>query len=98
MLFNDFYLFLQFEGGAADLDEGDPSHYVYVTVGTVAGSDEQDQKIVVGRLRLIYLGACAALTLPMCSFGYSLHALPRTDRQDPLKHPTKKQLAISPIN
>lgn len=61
MLFNNFYIFLEFEGGDAALDEGDPSHYMYVTSGTVAGSDEQDQKIVAGRFRLIYIDVCAAL-------------------------------------
>lgn len=61
MLFKDFYIFLEFEGGDADLDEGDPSHYMYITRGTVAGSDEQDQKVLAGCFRLTYIDVCAAM-------------------------------------
>jgi GNAT superfamily N-acetyltransferase len=61
MLFTDYYIFLEFDGGDADLDDGEPSHYMYVTRGTVAGLDEQDQKIVAGRFRLTYIDVCAAM-------------------------------------
>lgn len=61
MLFNDYYIVLEFDGGAADLEDEDPSHYVYVTRGTVAALDEQDEKIVAGRFQLTYIDVCAAM-------------------------------------
>lgn len=61
MLFNVYDFVLEFSGGDADIEDNDPSHYLYITRGTVAGSDEQDEKIVAGCFRLIYIDVCAAI-------------------------------------
>lgn len=61
MLINDYYIVLRFCGGEAELEDNDPSHYTYVTEGTVLGTDEDDRAVEAGRFRLIYIDVCAAM-------------------------------------
>jgi GNAT superfamily N-acetyltransferase len=61
MLVNDYYFHLRFRGGEAELEDNDPSHYRYVTVGTVVGIDEAEQETEVGHFRLSYIDVCAAM-------------------------------------
>jgi hypothetical protein len=53
MLINDYYIHLRFSGG--ELEDNDPSHYRYVTHGTVVRTDEADRAVEVGRFRLSYI-------------------------------------------
>jgi GNAT superfamily N-acetyltransferase len=104
MLFNDFYIFLEFEGGDADLEDEAPSHYMYVTGGTVAGSDEQDQKMVAGRFRLIYIDVCAAMnarasvfdvfdcTQETCDYFSAIFDIETLDPSSALTHLFKEEL------
>ncbi|WP_312548985.1 restriction endonuclease [Massilia sp.] len=55
MLINDYYIVLRFSGGEAELEDNDPSHYLYITEGTVVAQDEADQTEDVGRVRLFYI-------------------------------------------
>lgn len=59
MLMNSYYNVLQFCGGEAELEDNDPSHYLYITEGTVVAQDEADQTIEVGRFRLFYIDVWA---------------------------------------
>jgi hypothetical protein len=61
MMINDYYFHLRFCGGEAELEDNDPSHYMYATVGTVVGIDEADQAIEVGHFRLSYIDVYAAM-------------------------------------
>lgn len=61
MLINDYYIVLRFCGGKAELEDNDPSHYLYITEGTVVAQDEADQTIEVGRFRLFYIDVWAAV-------------------------------------
>jgi GNAT superfamily N-acetyltransferase len=61
MMFNDYYFHLRFRGGETELEDNDPSHYRYVTDGTVVGIDEADQAAEVGRFRLSYIDVCVAM-------------------------------------
>lgn len=73
MLFNDYYISLEFDGGDTSLDSGDPSDYMYVTRGTVTGSDEEDQKNVIGHFRLIYIDVDAAVNARASVFSIFDH-------------------------
>lgn len=61
MLINDYYIVLRYGGGEAELEDNDPSHYMYITEGTVVGEDEADGTVEVGRFRLFYIDVCAAM-------------------------------------
>jgi hypothetical protein len=61
MLINDYYIVLRFCGGAAELEDNDPSHYMYVTEGTVHVEDEEDRAVEAGRFRLSYIDVSAAV-------------------------------------
>lgn len=61
MLINDYYIVLRFCGGEAELEDNAPSHYLYITEGTVIAQDEADQTVEVGRFRLFYIDVWAAV-------------------------------------
>lgn len=61
MLINDYYFHLRFRGGETELEDSDPSHYMYVTNGKVVGIDEAGQAAQVGRFRLSYIDVSAAI-------------------------------------
>jgi hypothetical protein len=61
MLINDYYTVLRFSGGEAELEDSDPSHYLYITEGTVVGHNETDRTVEVGRFRLFYIDVWAAV-------------------------------------
>jgi GNAT superfamily N-acetyltransferase len=61
MLVNAYYIHLRFGEGEAELEDNDPSHYRYVTHGTVVGIDEADQTVEVGRFQLSYIDVWAAV-------------------------------------
>jgi GNAT superfamily N-acetyltransferase len=61
MLVNDHYFLLRFCGGEAELEDNDPCHYMYVTEGTVVGTNEAEEEAEVGRFRLSYIDVCGAM-------------------------------------
>jgi hypothetical protein len=61
MLIDDYYIVLRFCGGEAELEDNAPSHYLYITEGTVVGQDEADRTVEVGRFRLFYIDVWAAV-------------------------------------
>jgi GNAT superfamily N-acetyltransferase len=61
MLINDYHLFLEFDGGDADLEDYDALHYMYITRGTVVGADEEDKRTIAGSFRVSYIDVGAAM-------------------------------------
>ena len=61
MYINDYLMYLEFDKGDSQLEDEDPSHYMYETTGKVIGLMDGERKTVAGRFRLYYIDVCAAL-------------------------------------
>ncbi|UOD30106.1 hypothetical protein INH39_32990 [Massilia violaceinigra] len=61
MLIGPSYFFLEVDKSEEQLEDGDPTHYLYETTGSVFSLDNRDRRSTAGRFKLYYVDVGAAV-------------------------------------
>lgn len=61
MIIGPYFFCLEIDKSEEMLEDGDPTHYLYETTGSVFSLDENQRRSTAGRFRLYYADICAAV-------------------------------------